>query len=167
MDILLKKYKQQLDLLKAKKETFTTREFSNLNVQHQKIAKLNKKIAKVEQIIARIETGRLKFSDLLRKPREVYTVVRAVMPWEEDDEVPERPPAVDVDDLTDDDESGVDVDDDDAFALLDPTYLGVYYEDGVYHADFRVVQYKTIVAQVVFPLKPRMPVPVPVSVSEE
>ena len=157
MQTFVNSYKQQLGNLKNKKQDITTREFSDLNVKHQKIAKLNNKIAKVEQIIARIETGRLKFSDVSRKPHEVNTVVRTRMPWD-DEHKPEHPPAVTVDELTDDEESGVDVDDNDALALLDPTYLGVYYEDGVYIADFRIVQYKTIVAQVVFPLKPRVSV---------
>ncbi len=121
----------------------------------------HRKNAKVEEITTRLKTRRIKFCDVSRKPHCVHTVVREVMPWEEDDEVPEHPPAVTVDELTDDEESGVDVDDNDAFALLEPTYLGVYYEDGVYLADYRIVQYKTIVAQVVFPLKPR------VSVSEK
>jgi hypothetical protein len=164
MDNLLGKYMKQLDSLKAKKETFT--KLSNLNVKHRKIEKVNRKIANVEAIIARIETtSRIKFSDLLSKPHGVHTIVRAKMPWDEDE--PEHPPAVDVDDLTDDDESGVDVDDDGAYALMEPTYKGVYYEGGRYHADFRIVQYKTIVAQVVFPLKPRVSVSVSVSVSEE
>jgi hypothetical protein len=154
MESLKSQYLEQLENLKDKKKALIMPWFS-IPV-HRKIAKLNKKIAKIEEIIARIETGRFKFSDVPRKPHCVHTVVRAVMPWEEDDEVPEHPPAVTVDELTDDEESGVDVDDNDALALLDPTYVGVYYEDGVYIADFRIVQYKTIVAQVVFPLKPRV-----------
>jgi hypothetical protein len=168
MESLKIQYSEELNNLKNKLKAFTMQWCPNPD--HHKIEKVNRKIANVEAIIARIETGRIKFSDLLSKPRGVHTIVRAKMPWEDEDE-PEHPPAVDVDELTDDEESGVDVDENDAFALLDPTYLGVYYEGGRYHADFRIVQYKTIVAQVVFPLKPRVSVSESVSesvsVSEE